>query len=209
VEPDGKIVRRKPELAGHRHARLARQVDPPKQLGVLGLECRQQAVEASADHGLELHVKVARGRLALAPERVLEAVPGCPPPVVVHHGVVEHAPEPGLDVGFLVQRCLALDDLDPDLLQRVLGILVRAQATCQEAKEVALARGERSAHGFVERPERFVRGVGAVFINRLVVLFSQRGSPRALTARSSHVAAFAARHSSERQPAVVARGRTG
>jgi hypothetical protein len=177
VQADGEIVRRQAELTRHPRARLIREIDPPKQHGVLGLERRQQAVETDAGDRLQLRVGGCPDRLALALERILQTAPGGSPPVVVHHDVAEHAPEPSLDVGVPVQRRLAPDDLEPDLLQRVLGILAGAQPADQEADEAVVARGKRLAHALIKRPERFIHA-GTVFTARLIALFRHRRPPR-------------------------------
>jgi len=131
--PYGGVARADPRLDGEVLDRHAVQLDPPKGLTVLRLECLRQNRDATAEGPIGVVVRFV-GSLELSGERLQCPAGRAPPPIVVDNGVAEDPVKPW-------DQCLILalrrptEAPDEGVLEQVLGGVAIPDPTFQVAQE--------------------------------------------------------------------------
>lgn len=151
VESYGDIVQRSTQTCGQPFARLSQDIDTPNNVRILGLQGREQAIEAVAYRRVELGI----GGPILDFGFVDMDLPAPPPaqfPLMIDNGCCEDATQPAAHGPDVSELGCTLERADREALQHLLRVIAIAQPPPQENKDLPPGLNERPADRVVMRP---------------------------------------------------------
>lgn len=161
VEFDHRIVRRQAERACKIGHALTFEVDAPDEVGILGLQRRQEFVQTLADRGFEITLDFYCGR---AFERFLcqRSCLGATVAVVVDERVAQEAVEPSHRTLAVGQGLPLLERAHEGVLQDLFGDGSIAHTPLEEVQEATMIRHQPLDDEFVDRADGVVSSHGLV-----------------------------------------------